>query len=83
MRVCVCVCVFVCVCVCSEFADFISSLYCNLDLPVYFSLDFLGFQLADFDKTLSFQRYSDFHAYFVVSGQHKWLRILLAVRILS
>ena len=46
-------------------------------LATSFSLVFLGFQLTDFDKTVSFGRYSVFHGYFVVFTPDKRFRILL------
>ena len=59
-----CMCVRVCVCL--EFADFISTLYDKVNLPAPFSLVFLG---ADFDISLSIERYRSFHARSVVPDQ--------------
>ena len=57
--------VFVCLSVCYQSPGFFSRLYDKLYVPVCSSLVFLGFQLTDFDKTVSFV------GYFVVSGQDK------------
>ena len=46
-----------------------------MNVPTYFSLVFLGFQLAEFDIKLSVGRYSSFHGYFVVSGANLLFRI--------
>ena len=43
---------FVCVCV----KSLLTSCLVYTNLPVYFSLGFQGFQLAEFDKTVSFDR---------------------------
>ena len=66
-----------CLSVCYQSPSFFSSLYDKVYLPACFSLDFLGFQLTDFDKTLSFGRYSAFHGYFVVSCLDERFRIRL------
>ena len=50
------VCLFVCLSVCYQSPGFFSRLYDKLDLPACSSLVFLGFQLTDFDKTVSFGR---------------------------
>ena len=75
--VCLSVCLFVCLFVCYQSPGFFSRLYDKLDIPACSSLVFLGFQLTDFDKTVSFERYSAFHGYFVVSSPDERLRILL------
>ena len=51
----------------------------KLHLPACSSLVFLGFQLTDFDKTVSFGRYSAYHGYFVVSSPYERFRILLPI----
>ena len=66
-----------CLSVCYQSPGFFSRLYDKLDIPVCSSLDFLGFQLTEFDKTVSFEKLSAFHNYFVVSSPYEWLRILL------
>ena len=53
---CLSVCLFVCLSVCYQSPGFFSRLYDKLDLPACSSLVFLGFQLTDFDKTVSFGR---------------------------
>ena len=58
-----------------------SSLYDKMNLPVYFSLGFQGFQLAEFDIKLSIRRYSCFYGHFVVFGVNIRFRILLAVHL--
>ena len=50
------VCLFVCLSVCYQSPAFFSRLYDKLYLPACSSLDFLGFQLSEFDKTVSFGR---------------------------
>ena len=42
--------------VCYQSPGFFSRLHDKLDLPACSSLVFLGFQLTDFDKTVSFGR---------------------------
>ena len=46
----------VCLSVCYQSPGFFSHLYDKIDLPACSSLVFLGFQLTDFDKTVSFGR---------------------------
>ena len=70
-------CLFVCLSVCYQFPGFFSFLYDELYLPACSSLVFLCFQLTDFDKTVSFAKYSAFHGYFVVSSPYERFRILL------
>ena len=74
---CLSVCLSVCLFVCYQSPGFFSRLYDKLDIPACSSLVFLGFQLTDFDKTVSFGRYSAFHGYFVVSSPYERFRILL------
>ena len=62
MRTRVTVLCFVCLSVCYQSPGFYSRLYDKLDIPACSSLVFLGFQLSDFDKTVSFV----FSALFVV-----------------
>ena len=64
----------VCLFVCYQSPGF---LYDKLYLPACSSLVFLGFQLTDFDKTVSFVLFGVFHGYFVVSSPYEWFRILL------
>ena len=56
---------------------FFSRLYDKLDIPACSSLVFLGFQLTDFDKTVSFVLFGAFHGYFLVSSPYERFRILL------
>ena len=49
-------CLSVCLSVCYQSPGFFSRLHDKLDLPACSSLVFLGFQLTDFDKTVSFGR---------------------------
>ena len=49
-------CLLVCLSVCYQSAGLFSSLYDKLDLPTSSSPGFLGFQLSEFDKTVSFER---------------------------
>ena len=71
------VCLSVCLFVCYQSPGFFSRLYDKLDLPACSSLVCLGFQLTDFDKTVSFVLFGAFHGYFVVSSPDERLRILL------
>ena len=50
------VCLSACLFVCYQSPGFFSRLYDKLDIPACSSLVFLGFQLTDFDKTVSFGR---------------------------
>ena len=60
------------------FANLLVCFHINfIDLPACFLLVFLGLQLTDFNKTVSFGRQSAFHDYFGVSSPDEWLRILL------
>ena len=61
--------------VCYQSPAFFSRLYDKLYLPACSSLDFLDFQLSEFDETVSFE--SAFHGYFVASSPDERLRILL------
>ena len=65
---------FVCLSVCYQSPGFFSCLYDKSCVPTCFSLAFL---LTDFDRTVSFRRYSAFHGYFVVSSPDERFRILL------
>ena len=47
---------FVCLSVCYQSPGFFSRLHDKLYLPACSSLVFLGFQLTEFDKTVSFER---------------------------
>ena len=51
-----------------------------MNIPASFSLVFLDFQLAEFDRKFSFSRYHSFHGYFVVSSAYLRFRILLMVQ---
>ena len=66
----------VCLFVCYQSPGFFSRLYDKLDIPSRYSLVFLGFQLTDFDKTVSFSFFGAFHGYFVVSSPYERFRIL-------
>ena len=66
-----------CLFVCYQSPGFFSRLYDKLDIPACSSLVFLGFQLTDFDKTVSFVFFGVFHGYFVVSSPYERFRILL------
>ena len=68
---------FVCLSVCYQSPGFYSRLYDKLDIPACSSLVFLGFQLSDFDKTVSFCFFGTFHCYFVVFSPYERFRILL------
>ena len=72
-------CLSVCLFVCYQSPGFFSRLYDKLDIPACSSLVFLGFQLTDFDKTVSFGFFGAFHGYFVVSSPYMYerFRILL------
>ena len=50
------VCLSVCLSVCYQSPAFFSRLYDKLYLPACSSLDFLDFQLSEFDETVSFGR---------------------------
>ena len=64
--------------VCYQSPGFFSRLYYDkLDIPACSLLLFLGFQLTDFDKTVSFGFFGAFHGYFVVSSPYERFRILL------
>ena len=64
-------CLFVYLFVCYQSPGFFSRLYEKLDIPACSSLIFLGFQLTDFDKTVSFVFFfGAFHGYFVVSSPY-------------
>ena len=52
-----------------------------MNLPVYFSFGFQGFQLAEFDIKLLIQDTAVFYGHFVVSSVNIWFRILLAVHL--
>ena len=65
---------FVCLSVCYQSPGFYSRLYDKLDIP---ALVFLGFQLTDFDKTVSFVFFGAFRGYIVVSSPYERFRILL------
>ena len=67
---------FVCLSV-TSLLNFFSHLYDKLDIPACSSLVFPGFQLTDFDKTVSFLFFGAFHGYFVVSSPYERFRILL------
>ena len=71
------VCLFVCLSVWYQSPGFYSCLYDKFDIPACSSLVFLGFQLSDFDKTVSFGFFNAFHCYFVVSSPYERFRILL------
>ena len=68
------VCLFVGLFVCYQSP---ARLYDKLDIPACSSLVFLGFQLTDFDKTVSFGFFGAFHGYFVVSSPYERFHILL------
>ena len=68
---------FVCLSICHQSPGFFSRLYDKLDIPACSSLVFLGFQLTDFNKTVSFGSFDAFHGYFVVSSPYEQFRILL------
>ena len=68
---------FVCLFVCYQSPGFFSRLYDKLDIPACSSLVFLGFQLTDFDKTVSLIHFGAFHGYFVVSSPYERFCILL------
>ena len=70
-----------CLFVCYQSPGFYSRLYDKLDIPACSSLVFLGFQLTDFDKTVSFGFFGAFHGYFVVSSPYERFRILLACHV--
>ena len=70
-------CLFVCLSVCYQSPGFFSRLYDKLDIPACSLLVFLGFQLTDFDKTVSFSFFGAFHGYFVVSSPYERFHILL------
>ena len=68
---------FVCLFVCYQSPSFFSRFYDKLHIPACSSLVFLGFQLTDFDKTVSFGFFSAFRGYFVDSSPYERFRILL------
>ena len=70
-------CLFVCLSVYYQSPGFYSRLYDKFDIPACSSLVFLGFQLSDFDKTVSFGFFGAFHGYFVVFSPYERFRILL------
>ena len=61
-----------CLFVCYQSPGFFVRLYDKLYLPACSSLVFLGFQLTEFAKTVSFERWSAFHGYFVDSSPDEW-----------
>ena len=65
--------------VCYQYPGSFLRLYDKLVLPVCPLLVFQGFQLTDFDKSVSFGRYSTFHGDFVVSSPDKRFCILLVL----
>ena len=70
-----------CLSVCYQSPGFYSRLYDKFDIPACSSLVFLGFQLSDFDKTVSFVFFGAFHGYFVVSSPYERFRILLVATV--